>query len=48
MGPARQLTYMFQETRWIASLVFVGSIVLTLTAAFAVRCGSAVRRDTWH
>ena len=37
MGPARQLKYMFNETRWIASLIFIGSIVLTLVAAFAVR-----------
>jgi len=33
----RQLKYMFQETRWIASLMFIGSIVFTLVAAFVVR-----------
>jgi len=36
MGPMRQLKYMFQETRWIASLMFIASIVFTLVAAFVV------------
>ena len=43
MGPMRQLKYMFQETRWIASLLFIGSVVFTLVAAFVVRPDGAGR-----
>lgn len=34
-GPTRQLRRMCQQKRWIASLVFLVAIVLTLTIAYA-------------
>lgn len=36
MGPCKQLRSMMQSGRWIASLVYVTAIVLTLVVAFTV------------
>eukprot|EP01023_Acetabularia_acetabulum_P009189 TRINITY_DN14065_c0_g1_i4.p2 TRINITY_DN14065_c0_g1~~TRINITY_DN14065_c0_g1_i4.p2 ORF type:complete len:165 (-),score=14.45 TRINITY_DN14065_c0_g1_i4:1526-2020(-) len=37
MGPLKQFKRMFKYNRWIASLVYVGSIILTLVVAFAMK-----------
>jgi hypothetical protein len=36
-GPMKQLKKMFEESRWIATLVFLVSMVMTLISAFVIK-----------
>ncbi|CAF3363520.1 unnamed protein product [Rotaria sp. Silwood1] len=42
MGPLNQLKKMFDATRWIATLVFLASIIMTLVSALAIKSGVLV------
>lgn len=42
MGPMAQLKRMFDKGRWVATAVYLASLLLTLVAAFVVRVGLLV------
>ncbi|UJR35699.1 hypothetical protein I4U23_028448 [Adineta vaga] len=41
-GPMKQLKTMFDSTRWIATIVFIGSVIMTLVSALAIKIGILV------
>jgi uncharacterized membrane protein len=41
-GPQKQAKKMFEETRWIATSVYLFSMIMTLVAAFAIKEGWVV------
>ncbi|CAF4459488.1 unnamed protein product [Rotaria socialis] len=42
MGPLNQLKKMFDSTRWIATVVFLASVVMTLVSALVIKIGVLV------